>query len=195
LGFIFAPSRRQITPEKAQEIVRGLPRNIEKVGVFADEDTDRILQIASKAELTAVQLHGNESPQFVAQLKSECLGPRNVRVIKTVVIDPDFHLRLEGFLNAFSRPDAILLDSGAGSGQAFEWRGVRSFVTGTDMAFIVAGGLNPENVGMALRMFRPCGVDVVSGVESEPGKKDPEKLKAFVAAVRNAEKETWAAQH
>jgi phosphoribosylanthranilate isomerase len=118
-----------------------------------------------------------------------------VRVIKTVVIDPDFHLRLEGFLNAFSRPDAILLDSGAGSGQAFEWRGVRSFVTGTDMAFIVAGGLNPENVGMALRMFRPCGVDVVSGVESEPGKKDPEKLKAFVAAVRNAEKETWAAQH
>ena len=93
------------------------------------------------------------------------------------------------------QPDAILLDSGAGSGQAFEWRGVRSFLTETELPFIVAGGLSPENAGMAIRIFRPYGVDVVSGVESAPGKKDREKLKAFVTAVRNAEKEEWAAQH
>ncbi|HEU5414530.1 MAG TPA: phosphoribosylanthranilate isomerase, partial [Candidatus Angelobacter sp.] len=118
-----------------------------------------------------------------------------LRVIKTVIMNGDFHLELEKFLNASPLADAILLDSGAGSGRTFEWRGVRSFLTGTEMKFIVAGGLNPENVSAAMRMFRPYGVDVVSGVETSPGKKDPEKLKAFVATVRNAEKEAWAAQH
>ncbi len=195
LGFIFAPSKRQIAPEKAHEIVRGLPEKVERVGVFMDESTDTICQIALKAGLTAVQLHGNESAEFVEQLKSERLPGHGVRIIKTLVIDGDFHLRLEQFFTGRSRPDAILLDSGAGTGQAFEWRGVQSFLTGTDMQFIVAGGLNTENVGMALRTFRPYGVDVVSGVESAPGKKDPAKLKSFVAAVRNAEKEAWAAQH
>ena len=118
-----------------------------------------------------------------------------LRVIKTVIMEGDFHLDLEKFVMADSPPDAILLDSGAGSGEMFDWRGVRPFLTGTEMRFIVAGGLTPENVGGALRMFHPWGLDVVSGVESEPGRKDPEKLKAFVAAVRNAEKQSWAAQH
>jgi phosphoribosylanthranilate isomerase len=195
LGFIFAPSKRRIAPEKAQEIVRGLTGNIERVGVFVDESADRICEIVSKVGLSAVQLHGSESARFVAQLKSQCLEAPSVRVIKTVVIEGDFQLRLKEFLNASSRPDAILLDSGAGTGQAFEWQGVQSSISGTEMQFIVAGGLSPQNVGMALRMFRPYGVDVVSGVESAPGKKDPEKLSAFVAAVRNAEKEAWAAQH
>lgn len=195
LGFIFAPSKRQIAPEKAQEIVRRLPENIERVGVFMDENADRICQIALEAHLTTVQLHGNESAELVAQIKSKLLREQAVRVIKTVVMHNDFHLRLEEFLAGASRPDAILLDSGAGSGQAFEWRGVRSFITETELPFIVAGGLSPENAGMAIRIFRPYGVDVVSGVESAPGKKDREKLKAFVTAVRNAEKEAWAAQH
>jgi len=142
-----------------------------------------------------VQLHGNESTKFVAQLKTEPVGERHLRVIKTVIINGDFHLQLEKFVIASAPPDAILLDSGAGSGRTFDWRGVRSFLTGTEMKFIVAGGLNTENVSAAMRMFRPYGVDVVSGVETSPGKKNPEKLKRFVAAVRNAEKEAWAAQH
>ena len=195
LGFIFAPSKRQITPEKAQKIIRELPENIERVGVFVDESGDRIREIAHTAALSMVQLHGNESPEFVGRLKSEPIAGRRLRVIKTVLIQGDFHLELEKFVNATAPPDAILLDSGSGSGRTFDWRGVRPFLTGTEMRFIVAGGLTPENVSLALQMFRPFGVDVVSGVEGAPGKKDPEKLNAFVAAVRNAEKEAWAAQH
>lgn len=195
LGFIFAPSKRQVTAGKAQEIIRELPETIERVGVFVDESEDTIREIAQTAALSMVQLHGNESSELIGRLKSEPAAGRTLRVIKTVLIRDDFHLELEKLVNATAPPDAILLDSGAGSGRTFDWRGVRPFLTGTEMRFIVAGGLTPENVPLALRMFRPFGVDVVSGVESSPGKKDPEKLKAFVAAVRNAEKETWAAQH
>ena len=195
LGFIFAPSKRQVTPGAAREIIKELPAAIERIGIFMNEDLDTIRRIADNTGLTGIQLHGGESTEFVAQLKAKPVADRRLRVIKTVIMNGDFHLELEKFLNASSLADAILLDSGAGSGQTFEWRGVRSFLTGTEMKFIVAGGLNPENVTAAMRIFHPYGVDVVSGVESAPGKKDPEKLKAFVTAVRNAEKEAWAAQH
>lgn len=195
LGFIFAPSKRQIAPQLAGEIISQLPAEIERIGIFMDENLDTIRRIAEDTGLTGVQLHGGESTEFVAQLKAEPVAERRFRVIKTVIMNGDFHLQLEKFVTASPSADAILLDSGAGSGQTFEWRGVRSFLTGTEMKFIVAGGLNPENVSGAMRMFHPYGVDVVSGVESLPGKKDPEKLKAFVEAVRNAEKEAWAAQH
>jgi phosphoribosylanthranilate isomerase len=195
LGFIFAPSKRRITPERAQEIIRELPQNVERIGVFVDESVERIRAIRDQAGLSAVQLHGNESPEFVANLKSGGGAEHELRVIKTVILSGDFHLELEKFVMASTPPDAILLDSGAGSGMTFDWRGVRSFLTGTEMRFIVAGGLTPENVAGALRIFHPWGVDVVSGIEQEPGRKDPEKMKAFVAAVRNAEKESWAAQY
>ena len=188
LGFIFAPSKRQITVEEAKQINCGLDKRVERVGVFMNEAVDAIRGIAREVGLTTIQLHGQESPEYVAELRTNSTDGRAFRVIKSVVISGDFHLELEKFVFAPHPPDAILLDSGAGSGHIFEWRGVRSFLTGTEMKFIVAGGLNPENVGMAVRMFHPWGVDVVTGVESEPGKKDPEKLHAFVAAVRNAEK-------
>lgn len=195
LGFIFAPSKRQVTLDSAREIITELPAHIDRIGVFMDESPDTIRRIAGVTGLTGVQLHGSEPTEFVAQLKAESVGGRHLRVIKTVIMDGDFHLQLETFVTSSTPPDAILLDSGAGSGRTFDWRGVRSFLTGTEMKFIVAGGLNPENVIAAMRMFRPYGVDVVTGVENVPGKKDPEKLKAFVAAVRNAEKQAWAAQH
>jgi phosphoribosylanthranilate isomerase len=195
LGFIFAESRRRVTAQQAEEITRELPENVDRVGVFVDESADRIRAIADRAHLTTVQLHGKESPDFVAGLKSGTAGGRKLRVIKTVIMSGDFHLELERFVMASFPPEAILLDSGAGSGKTFDWRGVRPFLTGTEMRFIVAGGLTPDNVRDALRIFRPWGVDAVSGIEKEPGRKDPEKMKAFVAAVRNAEKESWAAQY
>lgn len=195
LGFIFAPSKRQVRPDAARQIIKDLPSSIERIGIFMNESLDTIRRIAEETGLTGVQLHGNEPAESVARLKAEPVGGHHLRVIKTVIMNGDFHLQLEKFVTAASPPDAILLDSGAGSGKTFDWCGVRSFLTGTEMKFIVAGGLNPENVSVALRMFHPYGVDVVSGVETSPGKKDPEKLKAFVAAVRNAEKEAWAAQH
>jgi len=194
LGFIFAASKRQITPGNAAVIARELPENVERVGVFVDASAEAIREIADRVGLTGVQLHGMESPELVAEL-SRGVERRKLRIIKTVIMGGDFHLELEKFVMASSPPDAILLDSGAGSGRQFDWRGVRPFITGTEMRFIVAGGLTPENVGGALRMFHPWGVDVVSGIEQEPGRKDSEKMKAFVTAVRNAEKESWAAQH
>jgi phosphoribosylanthranilate isomerase len=193
VGFVFAPSKRRITPAKAQEIIRELPATVERIGVFVDESADGVRAVAEQAGLTGVQLHGNEPPEFVAGLSSAAGG--RLRVIKSVIIAGDFHLQLEKFVMANSPPDAIMLDSGAGSGRMFDWRGVRPFLTGTEMRFIVAGGLSADNVATALRVFHPWGVDVVSGVESEPGRKDPAKLKAFVAAVREAEKQAWAAQH
>jgi phosphoribosylanthranilate isomerase len=188
LGFIFATSKRRITKEVAKEIIAAIPREVERVGIFIDEDQDSVQAIASEAGLTAVQLHGDESPEYVAAVKQRRINGTSLRVIKTVLMNDDFPLMLEKFIMASIPPDAILLDSGAGSGRTFDWRGVRSFLTGTDMKFIVAGGLNPDNVAAAVEYFHPWGVDVVSGVESEPGRKDPGKLKQFVAAVRNAEK-------
>jgi phosphoribosylanthranilate isomerase len=189
LGFIFAESKRQVDPERAKQIIAGLPQDIERVGVFVDESAETVRSVAEKIDLTAVQLHGNESPDYVAQLKNGRAHERGLRVIKTVLMNGDFHLQLEKFITAAAPPDAVLLDSGAGSGETFDWRGVRSFLTGTDMRFIVGGGLNAENVQQAIDIFHPWGVDVVTGVERVPGRKDPEKLKAFVAAVRNAEKQ------
>jgi phosphoribosylanthranilate isomerase len=85
--------------------------------------------------------------------------------------------------------DTWLFDSGAGSGQTFDWQSARTQLGERQGQFVIAGGLNPGNVGDAMRAFKPWGVDVVTGVEREPGRKDPEKLKAFVAAVRKAEQE------
>ena len=171
------------------EMIAGLPGPIERVGVFVEETLDNVRAIASEAGLSAVQLHGSEPPEYVAALKKNQVNGTGLRVIKTVLMNDDFPLALEKFIMAAVPPDAILLDSGAGSGRTFDWRGVRSFLTGTEMKFIVAGGLNPDNAAAAVQFFRPWGVDAVSGVESVPGKKDPEKLKQFVAAVRNVEKQ------
>lgn len=194
LGFIFAESKRRVTPGDAGEIIRQLPQTIERVGVFVNETVENILAIAAETGLTAAQLHGSESPEVVGALQSAALHGRRLRVIKTVLVDDGFHRNLERICNAVPAPDSILLDSGAGSGKTFDWSGVRGFLKGRDMRLIVAGGLTPENAADAVRAFRPWGVDVVTGVEREPRRKDPEKLKAFIAAVRRAENELWAAQ-
>ncbi len=134
-----------------------------------------------------MQLHGNETPALVAELFAR--GPREPRigVIKTIVVKEDFSDRFKALCQNHAGIDSMLLDSGAGSGRAFDWQAVRPMLTGSGLRLIVAGGLNPENVGEAIATFSPWGVDVVTGVEREPGRKDPEKIKAFVAAVRRAE--------
>jgi phosphoribosylanthranilate isomerase len=109
-----------------------------------------------------------------------------MRKIKTVQIKPGHEPGLD-YGSASGVVDAWLLDSGAGSGKTFDWETARKQLGNRPGQLIVAGGLTPENVGDAIRTFRPWGVDVVTGVEREPGWKDPERLKAFVAAVRKAE--------
>jgi len=187
LGFIFAPSKRRILPENAQKIIRELPPNIEKIGVFMDAGAMGIRQVVREVDLTGIQMHGEgEFPPEVYSYLPEDQRAR-LRKIKTLIIWQEFELRFDSYAAVPGVVDAWLLDSGAGSGKTFDWQAARARLGERQGKFIVAGGLTPENVGEAIRIFRPWGVDVVTGVEREPGRKDPEKLKAFVAAVRKAE--------
>jgi phosphoribosylanthranilate isomerase len=185
LGFIFAPSKRRVTPEQVQNIIGEQPANVERIGVFLDERPEEIRKTTDKVDLTGIQLHGEESAQEVY----DCL-PANrrdsVRIIKTLLVKNAFQGRLDAEM-AFGAVSAWLLDSGAGSGKTFDWRAARAQLGDRQGRFIIAGGLTPGNVGEAIGTFSPWGVDVVSGIEQEPGRKDAEKMKAFVAAVRKAE--------
>jgi len=187
LGFVFAPSRRRVTAGQARAIIRELPAGIERIGVFQDETPERIRETIEHAGLTAVQLHGDETPEMAAALFDQGTRTPRIGVIKTIVVKDDFQDRFGRLCRNHQGIDSLLLDSGAGSGRTFDWKAVQPLLTSTGMRLIVAGGLTPENVGQAIRTFSPWGVDVVTGVEREPGRKDPEKLKAFVAAVRRAE--------
>jgi phosphoribosylanthranilate isomerase len=188
LGFIFAPSKRRILPENAQKIIRELPPNIEKIGVFMDAGAMGIRQVLSEVELTGIQMHGDgEFPPEVYSYLPEDRRDR-LRKIKTVIVWEGFELRFDSYAAVPDVVDTWLFDSGTGSGQTFDWQATRKKLGARQGQFVVAGGLNPENVGAAIRSFRPWGVDVVTGVEREPGRKNPEKLKAFVAAVRKAER-------
>lgn len=185
LGFIFAPSKRRITPEQAQGIISRLPREVERIGVFMNNSATEIAKIVSQVELTGIQMHGKEVPQEV--FNSLPRDRRNsMRTIKTILVQQGSEITIEN-AGAPGVVGAWLLDSGAGSGKTFDWHAARTQLGEQQGKFIIAGGLTPENVGDAMRLFEPWGVDVVTGVEREPGRKDPEKLKAFVAAVRRAE--------
>lgn len=183
LGFNFwRPGRRYVSPERTGEIVAALPdagKAVWKVGVFVDEEPAVVLEIARRAGLSALQLHGTESPEYL-----EALGPyRKVKAFRVGDgFAPDSLARY--------RADAFLLDgvgsTPGGTGAAFNWQlAVAAKQFGR---IILAGGLTPENVGEAVRRVAPWGVDVASGVESEPGKKDPERVRQFIRAVREAEK-------
>jgi phosphoribosylanthranilate isomerase len=190
LGFIFTDSPRRITPEAAREIVANLPDSVQKIGVFVNASRERVHSIVSKVGLTGVQLHGTENEQYVDDL---CRGwndtktrKHKVRVIKAVPVRPGF----ENTLRALSKSlDLFLLDSGAGgTGQSFDAKAALAGLKKAPVRFIAAGGLRPENVSEAIQVLKPWGVDVASGVEKEKGKKDHSKLKAFVQAVRQADK-------
>ena len=133
-------------------------------------------------------MHGGEAPEFIRELKLRFPRGRKISVIKTILVDEDFETRLAQLGHDDESIDSILLDSGGGSGKTFDWQRARAALARNHKRLIVAGGLTAGNVGDAIRKFSPWGVDVVSGVEQEPGRKDPEKLKAFVAAVQKAEK-------
>jgi phosphoribosylanthranilate isomerase len=196
LGFVFYDkSPRNVGSETVQEIVRTLPAHIEKVGVFVDADTDLIREIVSKAGLTAVQLHGREALQSV--LQDSRSASESVGVSKLIPAIPGDSLKKGGVLitqDARERIFAILFDAQSngrfgGTGSRFDWQGTRAMVQviSLKLPVIVAGGLNPANVEEAIRIFQPFGVDVSSGVERSPGKKDPEKLRAFIESVRRTE--------
>jgi len=181
LGFnFFRPSRRYVAPEKAREIIEQLPPFVTAVGVFADEiDPEHVVRVAQQAGVAVIQLHGPRFPGLSTVLKSYPL-------IRAVTVKADFKPADLARLKA----DAFLLDTfdaaaPGGTGKTFDWKLARAAKRyGT---IILAGGLTPENVGAAIRAVRPYAVDVATGVESAPGRKDPAKLRAFFAAVENIE--------
>ena len=187
LGFVFAPSKRRVSAEEAGAIVANLPPHIERVGVFSNDSAERVREVVEQVGLTAVQLHGEENTAFTSQLIGRWARAPRLGVIKTILVNDDFVLRFE----EASRDDcidSILLDAASGGGKTFDWLKAQPHLSRNKKRVIVAGGLNAENVGQAITRLSPWGVDVVSGVEREPGRKDPDKLKAFVAAVRRAER-------
>jgi len=194
LGFVFAQSPRRIRPSEAKKIIAALPCKVETVGVFVNQGSKVILETAKKAGLTGVQLHGDETLGFAHELRDGARAAGiKLRVYKAIAMK---RYTAGGFDLALSKNliSAYVLDSGSwtkrgGTGKKFDWKQAAPLVRlmGGRFDLVIAGGLNPENVGKAIRLFRPWGVDVVSGVEREPGKKDHEKLRAFVKAAKSAD--------
>jgi len=186
LGFNFVrTSPRYITPAKARRIVKKLPESVSTVGVFQDENEEKMLEIARSVGLDQLQLHGDETPEEVARLK------RRMRVIKALRVKKPFRAAQ---VAAYKRADAILLDAYSrkargGTGKTFDWRIARQARRAGRRIFL-AGGLTPENVGEAIRTARPYAVDVCSGVESRPGKKDARRMQSLMSAVRASGKKT-----
>jgi phosphoribosylanthranilate isomerase len=192
LGFVFSASPRRVSTEQARAIVAKLPEVVDKVGVFVNEREENVLDAVRHAGLTAVQLHGDEPAEFARRLKAERPG---IRVFKAVSFESlgqgtaCLPLAMAGQADAF---DALLVDGApagrGGMGRGFDWEQARTLLrTRPDIKVVVAGGLTSENVAEPIRALRPWGVDVVSGVECGPGKKDGEKVRAFVQAVRACE--------
>jgi phosphoribosylanthranilate isomerase len=208
VGFVFAPSPRQVTAAQVAAITPHLPSSVERIGVFHSSDSEQIAAIAHEAGLTAVQLHGALDLALVQRLAEEFKG--SVHIIQTLhwtVNQPSQHdaispatespaaqltaqierIALLGFT------DRILIDSkvGAatgGTGVAFDWTAARALFASAPCGvhLIVAGGLNPQNVAHAIAQLKPWGVDVSSGIESSPGRKDPALLTRFIQSARDA---------
>lgn len=179
LGFNFwPPSPRYIAPQAAREVISGLSPVVSIVGVFVDEELNRIVDIACELRLSAVQLHGDESPEFCQRLES-------IKTIKAIRVGQDFDL---GLIKSYP-VSMVLLDSNikgsyGGTGQRFDWR---IAIEAKSLArIILAGGLTIENVWDAITHVRPTAIDVCSGVEAEPGRKDLSRLRSFMEVVARA---------
>ena len=179
LGFVFAASRRRITPERARAIVAALPPFVTPVALFVDAEPKYISEVCEYCRISTVQLHGNETPATAGKL-------HDYKVIKA------FRIRKKSDIDQLERYascDAYLLDTYVegkmgGTGKTFNWnwaRGARSFGP-----IILAGGLTPDNVAEAIKVAKPYAVDVSSGVEIAPGQKSRELMQGFMEAVRGA---------
>jgi phosphoribosylanthranilate isomerase len=193
VGFVFyEKSPRCVSEETVREICSKLPESMEKIGVFVNEDEDSICTVADECGVTAIQMHGDNEDPHVADRVVE-LRP-SLRVFPAISVR---HVNPVGWASMWEPEivQAFLVDSGTqsmlgGTGETFDWRAsvvmldeIRQFGQ-----LVLAGGLKPENVAEAIGILRPWGVDVVSGVEARPGKKDPEKVRAFVRAVQEMDR-------
>ena len=193
VGFVFyEKSPRCVTVETAREIVEELPERMDCIGVFVNELPERVSAIADEVGLTAVQFHGDEyqTPARYSVNRDAFFG---LPAIDTVRRWQQGNVFVS--FSDFPNLAGVLLDSGTqekrgGTGKTFAWGEAHSFVSamGSQHPVVIAGGLTPANVGWAVEFLKPWGVDVASGVEALPGKKDPEKVRAFVRAVREMDR-------
>lgn len=205
VGFVFyEKSPRNISAEAAREIVRELPGSIEKVGVFVRETASTINEVSNRVGLTLVQTYPDlrntlsiPNDRFVEKMRCGVIVALTIKqlsddesdradVIRGIRVSDSIRNRVAG----------VLLDSGnadrpGGTGRKFDWERIvpiAEMMTRTSMRWILAGGLTPENVGEGMALLKPWGVDVVSAIEALPGKKDPEKVRAFINAVREIDR-------
>lgn len=193
VGFIFAPSPRQVTLPQVAAITAHLPAQLEKIGVFVEPDLAGILAAVEACGLTGVQLHGAaESYPSAGEIVEELRARfgAGLRILEVIHFGEQAASQLLR-ASANTAVDGILIDSRTadalgGTGIAYDWQAARNslFNGQSSRKLIVAGGLHPGNVGEAIATLEPWGVDVVSGVEAAPGRKDPEKVRAFVSAAR-----------
>lgn len=182
LGFVFAPSSRQIVPEKAKKIIDVIPRGVLRVGVFVDAPISLVKEIAEYCALTILQFHGSESVDYCRQFKKPVIKAIRVGEKGNFYPAPELYKEtVKAFLADTYQPH-----KSGGTGLSFSWREVDNIRKYGPV--ILAGGLNPYNVYQALNIARPDGVDVSSGVETN-GQKDPEKIIKFIREIRRWENE------
>lgn len=207
LGFVFATSPRRITAGQVAEITPDLPPDVQRIGVFNTQDYDEITFVLQTAGLNGVQLHGELDFQLSKKLRDEF---PDIFLIQTLHWDVNSYpakaqQRLRDELRAVFRHgadgiiDALLLDSRTaslpgGTGRTFDWERAHQVLSDEsgELPIIAAGGLHPGNVAEAIHALRPWGIDVASGVEQQPGRKDPFRLQAFASAARGAFAEVQA---
>ena len=175
-GFVFVPeSKRYVTPQRARTLKEKLADHVVAVGVFVDEDAQRVAGLIDEGIIDMAQLHGHEDNAYIRKLRSLTDAP----IIQAFVMASNQDVARAQASDA----DYVLLDAGRGHGQTFDWRLIEKI----DRPYFLAGGLTPENVGEAVDTRNPFAVDVSSGIETE-GLKDKTKIAAFVAAVRKDER-------
>lgn len=201
VGFVFAPSPRQVTQAQVERITAKLASSVETYGVFVDTGFSQIAAAVEACRLTGVQLHGVDGRALRLRLQEHFAG-----LGRTLKLLPVLRWRAGGTTSHAHSPqstlqdyhedpsvDTILVDSfsekaAGGTGTSFDWKQAQASLTGSSrLRIVIAGGLRPENVGQAISMLRPWGVDAVSGVEAAPGKKDHARVLAFIRAAREAE--------
>ena len=177
LGFVFyKKSPRYVAPETAWDIIKRLPPFVATVGVFADQGDEEVRRAVSESNVDVVQLHGSESPEYCSSFGKRVIKAIRVRDIKSLIDIKRYSV--SGFLL-----DTYDKELKGGTGRIFNWEIARE-AKAINKRIIIAGGLTPENVSEAIRIVQPYGVDVSGGVESAKGKKDHQKIKAFIERVK-----------
>ncbi|HEY5026748.1 MAG TPA: phosphoribosylanthranilate isomerase [Acidimicrobiales bacterium] len=175
IGFVFAPSPRQVAPQAVRRIIERVPPEILTVGVFRNEARTRVVDIVNGIGLRAAQLHGDETAEDTRWVSE--------RIAFTIKAFPAGHRNI-AHIDDYGVETVLVDAESPGSGEVFDWRLAEGVVDPARL--IVSGGLHADNVADAIAHLHPFGVDVSSGVESEPGRKDPHKVRAFVLAARAA---------